>query len=201
MTDFHLVQFHYPLTIWISSSSSSAMLELISSCYMKTVLFHSLFYFSFSPQQREHAGFLEKIGWCSSSLQKHTRGKRSTCLGSTSDWIELRFLKLSLTSLWKISYDFVSDRQKSKHPYVKTMQVYYDHIQAGQGFSSGSAVKNPPAMQETRQEPWVRSLGQKDLLVKEMATHTSILAWKISWPEPGGLWSMGSQKSQIQFRD
>ena len=91
MTDFPLVQPHYPLTIWISSSSSSAMLELIYSCYMESALFHSLFYFSFSLQQREHAGFFEKIGWCSSSLQKHIRGKCSTCLGSTSDWIELRF--------------------------------------------------------------------------------------------------------------
>ena len=55
-------------------------------------------------------------------------------------------------------------------------------------------------MQETWQEPQVQSLGQEDLLEKEMATHTSILAWKISWPEkPGGLWSMGSQKSQVQL--
>ena len=47
-----------------------------------------------------------------------------------------------------------------------------------------------PAMQET----WVRSLGQEDPLEKEMATHSSILAWRIPWTEePGGLWSMGSQ--------
>ena len=45
-------------------------------------------------------------------------------------------------------------------------------------------VKNLPAMQET----WVRSLGQGDPLEKEMATHCSILAWKIPWTEePGGL--------------
>ena len=49
-------------------------------------------------------------------------------------------------------------------------------------------VKNPPAMQETR----VLSLGQGDMLEKEMATHSSILAWKILWTEkPGGLQSMG----------
>ena len=46
-------------------------------------------------------------------------------------------------------------------------------------FPSGSAVKNPPAMQET-QETWVRSLGQEDSLEKGMATHASILAWKKS---------------------
>ena len=48
-------------------------------------------------------------------------------------------------------------------------------------------VKNLPAMQET-QETWVRSLGQEDPLEKEMATHSSILAWEIPWTEePGGL--------------
>ena len=51
-------------------------------------------------------------------------------------------------------------------------------------------------MQET-QETWVRSLGQEDLLEEEMATHCSILSWKIPWTEePGGLQPMGSQKSQ-----
>ena len=44
------------------------------------------------------------------------------------------------------------------------------------------------------QETWVRSLGQEDPLEKEMATHSSILAWKIPWTEePGGLRSTGSQ--------
>ena len=48
-----------------------------------------------------------------------------------------------------------------------------------------------PAMQETS----VRSLGQEDPLEKEMATHSSILAWKIPWmEEPGRLQSMGSQR-------
>ena len=52
-------------------------------------------------------------------------------------------------------------------------------------------VKNLPAKQETR----VRSLGQEDPLEKKMATHSSILAWKISWTEkPGGLQSMGPQR-------
>ena len=52
-------------------------------------------------------------------------------------------------------------------------------------------VKNLPAMQETR----VQSLGQEDPLEKEMATHSSILAWEIPWTEePGRLQSMGSQR-------
>ena len=52
-------------------------------------------------------------------------------------------------------------------------------------------VKNLPAMLETR----VQSLGWDDPLEKGMATHSSILAWKIPWTEePGGLQSMGSQR-------
>ena len=52
-------------------------------------------------------------------------------------------------------------------------------------------VKRLPAMQETR----VRSLGQEDPLEKEMAPHSSTLAWKIPWTEkPGRLQSMGSQR-------
>ena len=52
-------------------------------------------------------------------------------------------------------------------------------------------VKNPPAMQET----WVWSLGWEDPLEKGMATHSSILAWRIPWTEePGGLQSMGFQR-------
>ena len=61
------------------------------------------------------------------------------------------------------------------------------------GFSSGSAVKNLPAKQET----WVRPLGQEDPLENEMATHFSVLAWEIPWTEePDRLQSMGLQKSQ-----
>ena len=52
-------------------------------------------------------------------------------------------------------------------------------------------VKNLPAMQET----WVQSLGREDPLEKQMETHSSILAWSISWTEkPDGLQSMGLQR-------
>ena len=52
-------------------------------------------------------------------------------------------------------------------------------------------VKRLPTMRET----WVQSLGWEDVLVKEMATHSSILAWKIPQMEdPGGLQSTGSQR-------
>ena len=53
------------------------------------------------------------------------------------------------------------------------------------------AVKNLPAMWET----WIQSLGQEDPLEKSMATHSSILAWRIPWTEePGRLQSMSLQR-------
>ena len=53
------------------------------------------------------------------------------------------------------------------------------------GFPGGSVVKNLPAMQKTQ----VWSLGQEDPLEKEMATHSSILAWEVSWREETGCYS------------
>ena len=59
------------------------------------------------------------------------------------------------------------------------------------GFPGGSDIKNLPAIQETQ----VQSLGQEDLLEKGMATHSSILAWRIPWTEEHhGLQSMGLQR-------
>ena len=59
-------------------------------------------------------------------------------------------------------------------------------------------VKYPFAMQET-QETWVRSLDKEDLLEKEIATHSSILAWEIPWTEEtSGSQSMGSQSDMTE---
>ena len=58
-------------------------------------------------------------------------------------------------------------------------------------FPGGSVVKNSPAMQEMQ----IRSLGWEDPLEKEMATHSSLLAWEFPWTEePGRLQSMGSKR-------
>ena len=60
------------------------------------------------------------------------------------------------------------------------------------GIPAGSVVKNLPAVQEMR----VYTLNREDPLEKEIATHSSILAWEIPWPEePGELQSMGLQES------
>ena len=66
------------------------------------------------------------------------------------------------------------------------------------GFPGSLVVKNPPAKQET----WVLSLGREDPLEKEMATHSSMLAWEIQWTEePGSLQTMGWPNSWSQLSD
>ena len=61
-------------------------------------------------------------------------------------------------------------------------------------------VKNRLPMQEM-QETWVEFLNQEDALEKEIATHSSVLAWRIPWTEePGGLQSMGSQRVRLSTR-
>ena len=74
-------------------------------------------------------------------------------------------------------------------PYSQILSFKFTY--SGKGFPGGSAVKNLPAMQES----WIQSLGREDPLEKRMATHSSILAWRIPWTEePGGLQSTGSQR-------
>ena len=74
------------------------------------------------------------------------------------------------------------------------MHLIYEHRYLHTGLPLWlSGVKITTAVQETQ----VQSLDQEDSLEKEMATHSSILAWEIPWTEePGGLQSMGLQKSQ-----
>ena len=65
------------------------------------------------------------------------------------------------------------------------------YLTSGWSFPGGSDSKAFAAVRET----WVQSLGQKDLLEKEMAPHSSTLAWKIPWTEePGRPQYMGSQR-------
>ena len=76
---------------------------------------------------------------------------------------------------------------------MAALGINYTSIMVNNGGASlvAQRVKHLPAMQET----WVRFLGQEDPLEKEMATHSSTLAWKIPWMEkPGKLRSMGSQR-------
>ena len=71
-------------------------------------------------------------------------------------------------------------------PYSTVKKYVFWALSAG--FLSGSAIKNLPAMQKSK-EMRAPFLGQEDPLEKEMATHSSILAWKIPWTEEtGGPW-------------
>ena len=96
-------------------------------------------------------------------------------------WATVHWVAKSRTRL----SDFTSLHFTSLH--------FTSHIKPG--FPDGSVVKNLLAMQDM-QETWVQSLGPEDPFEKEMATHSSTLAWEIPWTEePGRLQFMGSQKS------
>ena len=83
-------------------------------------------------------------------------------------------------------------------PKIQCVQLNWKQVLIQRDFPSGTVIRNPP----TKQETWVCSLGQEDPLEKEMATHSSTLAWKIPWTEePGGLQSMGLQESWTQLSD
>ena len=121
-------------------------------------------------------------------------------------------LRSAITFLWSLSLCLYSKQspiafgspQNVTHPVEKNhflSSSYYNKGKDSVCFRTGAwqiwsslvtqTVKNSPAMQETR----VRSLVWEDPLEKGMATHPSILVWRISWiEEPGGLQSMGSQR-------
>ena len=90
-------------------------------------------------------------------------------------------------------------------PVIKTLQhvkswiymiLFNNHFNKPWASLVARRLKRLPAIRET----WVRSLGQEDPLEKEMATHSSILDWRIPWTEePGGLQFMGSQRVGHDF--
>ena len=85
--------------------------------------------------------------------------------------------------------------EPTSHRHVDCVKIFF--YLEGRGASlAAQLVKNPLAMQETQ----VQFLGLEDPLEKEMATHSSILAWKIPWTEEPGQVSMGSQESDMTQR-
>ena len=82
--------------------------------------------------------------------------------------------------------------EEIQNAYDESNKTLMEKNKEDQASLVAQTVKNLPAMQDT----WVQSLGREDPLEKELATHSSILAWEIPWTgEPSGLQSMGSQKS------
>ena len=83
----------------------------------------------------------------------------------------------------------------SSWPRGRTHVLCLLHLQASSVSSRTSLVAQTVKRLSTIRETWVQSLGWEDLLEKEMAIHSSTIAWKISWTEePGRLQSMGSQR-------
>ena len=88
-------------------------------------------------------------------------------------------------------------------PYLWAVYIYIyslldlDFCRVKMAFLAGSKVKDPPAMQKAQ----VWSLDQEDPLEEGMATHSSILAWRIPWIEPGGLQSTGLQRVRHDWSD
>ena len=77
--------------------------------------------------------------------------------------------------------------------YSKAPKLFMVTKPLERSFLVAQTVKNLPAMKET----WVQSLAQEDPLEKGMASHCSILSWRIPWTEePGGLQSTGSQSQK-----
>ena len=100
------------------------------------------------------------------------------------------FSKISIVFFWKFFVVFLIPPKFSKMPSSFSFNLLDSHFPLWASLIA-QLVKNLPAVQETQ----VWSLGWEDPLEKEMATHSSTLAWKITWTEkPGGLQSMGLQR-------
>ena len=93
-------------------------------------------------------------------------------------WLSILNIAVCRCQLYQLEKSEVSKR---KHQIIITIKI------TALKCNNGSVVKNLPAMQETK-ESQVQSLGQEDPLEEAMATHSSILVWKIPWTEEfGGL--------------
>ena len=85
-------------------------------------------------------------------------------------------------------------KEKQFFPLSLSLFFFFWYLCKMMGFPSGSVVKNPPITQEP-QEAQVQPLGGEDPLEAGMATHSSILSWRIPWTEePGGLQFIGLQR-------
>ena len=93
---------------------------------------------------------------------------------------------------WRIPWTEEPGRLQSMGSQSRTqLKRFSTHVHIHWNSLVAQTVKSLPAVQET----WVQSLGREDPLEKEMATHSSIFAWKTPWTEkPGRLQSMGSKR-------
>ena len=99
----------------------------------------------------------------------------------------LSFKSRGSSGLWKL----LKNTPSKFHPFLSSQVLFVSHLSYCGASLVAQMVKNLPAMRET----WVQFLDRKDPPEKRMATHSSILAWRIPWiEEPGGLQFMGSHR-------
>ena len=125
----------------------------------------------------------------------------------------LKMISGDITTIWLLAYSwewsgindfhlfiYLGEQCFSIFTCINIMHICCNLLRIS-GFPGGSVVKNLPTMQET-QKMLFQSLGREDPLEKGIATHSSILAWRIPWTEElGGLQSMGSQNSWTWLSD
>ena len=143
--------------------------------------------------------FTEQAGLCFqvTQLVPHLPGQRPHCT-NTKAWTRIRLSGKSQggqkRNPWWVRRGWVSpcgEEEWGTMPWIHFCILTDPNI----GFPGGAAVKNLPVETEEMQETKFRSLGRKDPLEDKMATHSSILAWIISWTEePGGLQSIGHKE-------
>ena len=132
--------------------------------------------------------------------QSHpSRSTQSTELSSLCYTVASQFCSLSRVWLFATPWTAACQASLSITNSRSLLASYFTHSRVYKGFPGGASGKEP-ACQCRRHEMWVRSLSHKDLLEEGMATHSSILAWRIPWAEePGGLQSIGSHRVRCNW--
>ena len=127
-------------------------------------------------------------------------------------WVTFQQRKLLWIFLYKFMYGSVQFSRSVVSEFLRP-QIYilYSWVKTESFDMYGASqevllVKNPPPNAGDQRDPWVNpcrfNLGQEDPLEERMATHPSILDWKITWTEePGRLWSIGAQRLRHNWSD
>ena len=178
------------LQTWTSHSYAGVGGQLLSFCLWQVSGAQMLLLLLGKP----HGLLGQGIGACLVRSSFIYRCVSHPCRTGTEFW---KHWSLIILSPLKPMSTFFRD----KNDFLFILEVFDVLSTSWSGFPGGSVVKNLPAMQEI-QETWLWLLGREDPLKEGMATHSSILAWRIPWTEePGGLQSMESQRVGHDWSD